>query len=253
MDYFGDNKVNNFITKLPQTIELTGEWELGLVDIQFPVNWINMSDIQGKLLIKLFEENSDGHFYATDLVGVELQTGYYETGDDLVQALNYLIKKQKLAKRVNFKYDQFSSKVSVNIKNALVVASAWLCEMLGFTDITLNPKNTGVLEYSAQDVQAAFPVDMKRGINSLYVYTDIIQDRIVGDSLVPLLRSVPAEGKHGSINCKEMLRVHYMPIQKKTFHTIHIYITDDTGTLVPFQGGRSVVTLHFRRKSLVTT
>ena len=87
-----------------------------------------------------------------------------------------------------------------------------------------------------------------------------IQDAAIWLVEVPLavnsrkgeLRSVPADGVRGSISYKEMLRVHYLPVQKKSFHTIHLYITNDVGELVPFQSGRSVVTLHFRRSGITS-
>ena len=34
-----DNKVNNFVTKLPKHIQLEGRWEAALVEVQFPFNF----------------------------------------------------------------------------------------------------------------------------------------------------------------------------------------------------------------------
>ena len=39
----------------------------------------------------------------------------------------------------------------------------------------------------------------------------------------------------------------YFPVQKKTFDTIEIDIRDDTGESIPFDAGKLIVTLHFRR------
>ena len=33
MQYFSDNKTSNFVTKLPKTPQLDGEWEVGLAEI----------------------------------------------------------------------------------------------------------------------------------------------------------------------------------------------------------------------------
>jgi hypothetical protein len=52
--------------------------------------------------------------------------------------------------------------------------------------------------------QAIFPVgeyvsdwvaDVKKGLNSLYVYCPLVEPRMVGDAQVPLLRIVPVEGR----------------------------------------------------------
>ena len=117
----------------------------------------------------------------------------------------------------------------------------------------LNPLNSNAdanceVEHSIQDLSATRPVDIKHGINSLYVYTDIVQDRIVGHIMVPLLRSVPAHGSRGDIAYHGVIRVLYISVQNKSFNTIHIDISDDTGAFIPFRSGRSVVTLHFRQK-----
>jgi hypothetical protein len=42
-------------------------------------------------------------------------------------------------------------------------------------------------------------VDVKKGLNSLYVYCPLVESRMVGDAQVPLLRIVPVEGRDGEI------------------------------------------------------
>ena len=36
MEYFPDNKASNFVTKLSRTLQLDGEWEVGLAEIDYP-------------------------------------------------------------------------------------------------------------------------------------------------------------------------------------------------------------------------
>ena len=35
MQYFPDNKTSNFVTKLSRTLQLDGEWEVGLAEIDY--------------------------------------------------------------------------------------------------------------------------------------------------------------------------------------------------------------------------
>ena len=42
MQYFPDNKTSNFLTKLPRTLQLDGEWEVGLAEIDYPHTWYNI-------------------------------------------------------------------------------------------------------------------------------------------------------------------------------------------------------------------
>ena len=91
-------------------------------------------------------------------------------------------------------------------------------------------------------------VDMKQGFESLYVYTNVVESRVVGDSLVPLLRIVPIQGEHGHMISRHFEHVQYLPLLRKEFGTIEIDIRDDTGHAVPFECGKVTVTLHFRRR-----
>jgi hypothetical protein len=37
MDYFPDNTLTHFTTRLPQMMDLDGSWEIGLAEIQYTV------------------------------------------------------------------------------------------------------------------------------------------------------------------------------------------------------------------------
>jgi hypothetical protein len=70
---------------------------------------------------------------------------------------------------------------------------------------------------------------------------------IVGDTKAPLLRSVGITGQQGSTVRHLFEKPMYVPLQKKHFESIEIDIRTDAGEVVPFQYGRSMVTLHFRK------
>ena len=42
MNMYPDNMLAHYITDLPQRIDLTGEWECGLAEIQYPHTWYNI-------------------------------------------------------------------------------------------------------------------------------------------------------------------------------------------------------------------
>ena len=44
MQYFPDNKISNFVTKLSRTLQLDGEWEVGLAEIDYPYTWHNIRE-----------------------------------------------------------------------------------------------------------------------------------------------------------------------------------------------------------------
>ena len=69
-------------------------------------------------------------------------------------------------------------------------------------------------------------------MNQGFVYTDVVESRIVGDSLVPLLRCLPVRGVHGATVSDRFTNVHYVPLLHKEFGTIEVDIRDDTGQRV---------------------
>ena len=92
-------------------------------------------------------------------------------------------------------------------------------------------------------------VDLRRGFESLYVYSSIVEPRIVGDKIAPLLRIVPISGRHGEMVTARFDHVQYIPLMSREFGSVETEIRDDTGRPVPFERGKVTVTLHFRRCS----
>jgi len=179
---------------------------------------------------------------------------------------------------VGIKYGQTKDK-----RRLLVQFDPELCPILGFDFLKLQESNHAVmLDYittekgwlakrEADDqkiakqntyledllekhisVTADSPYDLSGGYHSLFVYCNVVHPSFVGDSYTQLLRivEIPSERKFG-----EQVHLHYqnpfyIPLLTQEFETIEIDIKDETGESVPFEFGRSIVTLHFRRKSL---
>ena len=53
--------------------------------------------------------------------------------------------------------------------------------------------------------RGTFPIELSRGIDSLYVYSDVIQTKLVSDTSAPLLGVVPLRGVYGEMVYKEFL------------------------------------------------
>jgi hypothetical protein len=98
------------------------------------------------------------------------------------------------------------------------------------------------------DYVSDWVVDVKKGLNSLYVYCPLVEPRMVGDAQVPLLRIVPVEGRDGEMITRVFDPIQYCPLLQRRFQTVEIDIRDDTGSIVPFERGRVVVTLHCRKR-----
>ena len=105
-------------------------------------------------------------------------------------------------------------------------------------------------EFKITENKSQYPVNVDRGITSLWVYTDIIEPYIVGHGVSPLLRIVPVSpGDHTSVSrVVKFERPYYFPLNADNISKIEISIYN-IGGLMPIEFSSPVVcTLHFRRK-----
>ena len=96
---------------------------------------------------------------------------------------------------------------------------------------------------------ASAPVSFYTELKNLYVYCNLIKHSIVGSKTEQLLRIV--EVPSDSV-LREQISLSYPDIQYhslmiKEFDDIEINIKDQYSELVPFQFGRVIVTLHFKK------
>ncbi len=101
--------------------------------------------------------------------------------------------------------------------------------------------------YGDRNVAKYIP-DIRVGFYSLYVYCSLVEPQIVGNVTAPLIRSVQIEGNYGNIIEKLYHTPHYVPIVAKEVDRIEIDIKGDNNQSVPFQFGKTVVKLHFRKR-----
>ena len=141
------------------------------------------------------------------------------------------------------KYDSVTQKMRAHLKRQTKFRLYGdLSDILGFGNITSDADHTVTLPANSV-------VDLRRGFESLYVYSSMVEPRVVGDKIVPLLRIVPITGRHGEMVTTRFDHVQYIPVMSREFGTIETEIRDDTGRPVPFERGKVTVTLHFRRRS----
>ena len=171
------------------------------------------------------------------------EDGYYGSAKMLVRALNDGVK----GGSVTFSYDPVTQKVCVHMKgDTTFMLYGDLPDILGFG------RGDGVVIRTSRRktlTQGDSIVDLRCGFESLYVYSSIVEPRIVGDNIAPLLRVVPITGRHGEMATARFDHVQYIPVLSREFGSIETEIRDDTGRPVPFERGKVTVTLHFRRCS----
>ena len=107
MQYFPDNKTSNFVTKLSRTLQLDGEWEVGLAEIDYPHTWYNIRE--GRNSVEIYAR--DKLYLVFQTVEYSIQPGYYEKVQDVIDAL----RKAGLDNltEVVLSYDDTSTRVTV--------------------------------------------------------------------------------------------------------------------------------------------
>jgi hypothetical protein len=258
--YYPDNTLTHFITKLHNDVSLDGEWEVGLADIMYPRNWYNV-DHQHLTLIctncsKIVPEFTLDEGIPKDYeIRVGIPSGYYNTAQELVEVLNNSITKA---------YRKPVRSWSTNGINRYVDESQWpkiaynkhnrciYITMQQDTAIRFSKKLAHLLGFDVQMVESTSiigdrPVDIEGGLHALYVYCDVLECVAVGDTMAPLLRIVTVKGSRGEMSYVQYDQPRYVPLQKKSFDSIEIDIRDDIGKPIPFDAGKLIVTLHFRR------
>ena len=141
-------------------------------------------------------------------------------------------------------YDGEKRKVKVTIPRYMELEfSPLLADILGFS----KSRNPIVNDSNNEEIfHSDHACDIHAGINSVYVYCDVLEHVPVGDTKAPLLRIANAIGEDIIHNIYETPK--FLPLLRKQFDSIEIDLRDCYGEPIPFDGGESVVViLEFRR------
>ena len=236
------NKTSHYITYLPRALELNppNSWECGLVEFHYPVSWHNLTD-RDMCTLKFINRT-----FGPPIGDVEhtfhIGPGHFGNPEGLLGEITS--RKPKTFKgKFNFVH-RSRKKCSIIIQaGQKLVLHPLLARMLGFVEN----------EFDAFDKSTTFtsrsPVTPTSGFDYILVYTNIVKDSVVGSGEAPLLRTVPASRNWGHQQSHIFDNPHYVPVALSQIPRIEIKIASETGNLIPFEEGKTLVKLHFRKKS----
>ena len=253
-----DNTLTHYTTDLPHRIDRTGEWECGLTEMQYSHTWYNVTENDVWLFLNEIDAPDTSQ-------RTKLSCGYFDDPLTLMYHVNKGLYSLGTAKtRAQMSYSSVTQKMTLHMTANILFTIPYYsatASMLGFREPVASEVETATTSTSSLvpdsmpsgssypfHIEADNVVDMTQGFNTLYVYTDVVESRIVGDTLALLLRSIPISGRHGDRVSERFTNVHYVPLLRSNFHSIEVDIRDDMGRRVPFEYGRVTVTLHFRRR-----
>lgn len=255
---FPDNKISNFSVGLPSSLELGNyKWEVSLVSISYPHTWYNVEVSDAFIDIYM----SNGHKSRR-----RFAPGYYNDGKEIIKKLNVILGEHELVTRFN--YDIQSNAVSIDMYNGEhIKLSRGLAAMLGFHNRDLDYEDLGVSAVTVSNPENPYAnpddappivaryrsadsiVDLSLRTHNLFIYTNIVKETLVGNTYMPLLRTVPTLDKNrGTYVSKNYTDPHYLPLSSNYIKHITIDIRDDQGQNIKFQSGKITVKLHFRMK-----
>ena len=250
--YYGKQPMSHFKTKLARQLHVNvGEWEVGLAEFIYPISWHNVLD--GTFSVRKLIDNKWGY------VDGKIPASKYESAAQLIETLETAIRDILGNQNEHIAFTILHTRhVKIFIENGYALhISQNLAQVLGFGDRTCTLSNASDISQDTCDITfqlknlsllSPFVADVNRGLRSLFIHCNIVQPQLVGDQYVPLIRTVAVTGKTDDVVANSFSNIHYMSIERSTFQEIEIHITDDIGRTVPFQHGRVIVKLHFKRK-----
>lgn len=278
IEFFPTNTTTNYTTLLKTPLRLNTEYEVGLAEIIYNQSWkVNL----GKVFINDRNIITEKKLYAVDGEN-------YETLVKRINAMlnSYTISKEYERRKTIFHEKYLSDEkkeflehieaglkillpnIKNKIKNQIVVDDILKTIEMPRKSLSnerihfLLPDNIS-LKFEGRILEI---LNLEEGylnslshskkiirkniesINSLFIYTDIIDFQFVGDEMAPLIRNVVVMNEYTHSVCRIYEAPHYIPVNKSEIYTINIDIRDDTGEKIQFIEGRVIIKLHFRPK-----
>lgn len=282
-----ENNPNHFKTPLARPLELNREeWEVALSEINYPHSWLKsiyttyLSYTFDKLVFEftrvyytnisedLSEEEKrryrEGRVYKDKYHPVNQITENSKTLSNNKElttptaVINHLNAIRPEHFKGKFSYQSKTKQVSITLREGEKINfSPALRTLLGFNEKQVVSYTDG--EFTNPDeenpnrkiykVSAPNRPDFQESKYNLFVYCNLVQNTIVGDTEVPLLRTIPVDPRmRNKYVSKTFEELRYIPLASNFFQFIEIQVTDDYGELIKFEFGKVIVTLHLRRR-----
>ena len=226
-------KINpqEYTTKLPQWIDLNGEWEIDLHSIAY-TQW----DVIQYLDAPISFTRPNG----TNERGGKMKK-YHATVHEYIENINKSLK-DYVADEIKFNWQ--NGKVTITLSPGYKIhLRRGQAIVLGFMKLE-DPSE--VVDVVPEARMGMYEANLYRETN-IYVYCNIAQPQIIGSKTAPLLGIVPC-GK--TMETRETVyaieNIHYMPVQTKSFQEIKVLLRSSTNESIPFEYGRAVITLHLK-------
>ena len=272
------NKPADFETALAKPLELPGEWEVALIDLSYPHNWVSLdkplfmavltdptNDISEMMLDDDPTPNKQALYSAIISANgprgmwmrrfFSITPGNYTVSDISKQIISYLKRFLKDIKNPTIQLTENTQRVTFIQESKYAIATFTensILHIFGLdkqttrVDVPGKPSAEYMVFNSSDEVESVQSPQLKR-VTSMLVYSDIVELSLVGDTQAPLLESLPIQSKFGDQAYWSFNPPYYVCLREKQITTITIQLCDDTGETFPIADGKVLCRLNFRR------
>ena len=163
--------------------------------------------------------------------------------DDIIY--NYFDPEVNEPSRVKFTYDPITHQVQIN---SILVEKIKVKGMIA----RIFTKSSDEFEIKTQKLTFYHLPSKLDPIQFAYVYTDIIENQVIGDKYTSLLKVIPiaTENEASSSIVSYFDNLHYVNVKTNRITRINISIRTTTGELIKFGNDLAnvIIKLHFRKK-----
>ena len=257
---FPDNTIATYEICLPRRIILEGTWVVGVQGISYTKSWFNLTKDSRVHILR-----DDGTRYAGTAV---IKAGYYSDEELIVDTVNKVLGTMTIYFRMSktelpsISFNKITRRVEIingytESHNLFLELEEELCEMLGITiDFSKefyeveNPETVTIMKNRIKGVSNSFRhYDLHAGLRTIFLYSNIVSESIVGSKYTNLLKVVPIppEKRFGEQVDIDFSHIEYQSVNTTSLQKISISLFDDSGREIPFKFGRTIVKLHFKK------
>lgn len=152
------------------------------------------------------------------------------------------------ARGITMRYDSRIRRFVMSLKKGTAISlSPALSRILGFN----KPLSIENLEYDPITITGDSAGDLHAVYYNVYVQVNLLEEQIVGDKMMNLLFILPMNQHDSAYVHHEVEHLQFVPLKQTTFDEITVRLVRDDGKPVPFESGKVVVTLEFRKDQMI--
>jgi hypothetical protein len=229
------NDPEKFRTRLPTALRFDDDWEVAMYMIVYPRTWQNVppgNSVQIMILTPDGQSSQTRH--------ETIPAAHYDNIELLVRTLHRQINPDNNPKLPSMMYHSTARKVYFNIPYGTSLQfDPELSALLGLRDGQLIDETTTGSSTSSSLTD----------VTAIYVYANIVQPQVVGNTHSSLLQIVPVQGKFGDVVQYSPPKLLYLPLRSNTINSIEIQLARSSGEPIKLQTGHVIVQLHFQKRN----